>query len=156
MFPYIDKNIKMRMTVARENNFVKMLSRYEPFYQDNISLLTRAQKGLQPKAVFDFISMADLPENLVEFALNKSMKTFRNYKLKKTVLDANTSEKLLKLFALYSKGIEVFGSLDAFADWLSKPAYGIGNRVPHDLIGTMIGIDLINEELIRIEYGDLT
>jgi putative toxin-antitoxin system antitoxin component (TIGR02293 family) len=71
------------------------------------------------------------------------------------MLDAVTSEKLLKLFALYNKGSEVFGSLDAFTDWLSKPAYGIGSQIPQDIIDTMTGIDLIHDELVRIEYGDL-
>lgn len=102
----------------------KVLSRYEPFFQNNISLLSKAKKGLQPEAVFDFILISDLPHEQVAAALDKSMKTFQNYKEKKTILDATTSKKLLKLFALYSKGSETFGSIDAFSDWLSRPAYG--------------------------------
>jgi putative toxin-antitoxin system antitoxin component (TIGR02293 family) len=83
------------------------------------------------------------------------MKTFQNYFTKNTLLDASTSEKLLKLFALYQKGAAVFGSIEEFAAWLTKPAYGIGNVVPQTIIDTATGIDLIHEELVRIEYGDL-
>ncbi len=142
-------------TPVKDRDAAKVLSRYEPFFQNNISLLFKAKKGLQPESVFDFIFISDLPNEKVEAALNKSMKTFQNYKDKKTVLDAITSEKLLKLFALYSKGAAVFGSIDAFASWLSRPAYGIGNQIPQDLMDTITGIDLINDELKRIEYGDL-
>ncbi len=145
----------MAVEAINKKDVGKLLSRYEAHYQDNISLETMASRGLKPEAVFDFISLADLPNSIIETTLNKSLKTFQNYKVNKSLLDATTSEKLLKLFALYSKGIEVFGSVDAFSEWLSKPAYGLGNKVPQDLIGTMTGIDLINEELIRIEYGDL-
>lgn len=85
----------------------------------------------------------------------ESMKTVQSHKHKNTVLDAATSEKLLKLFALYSKGVAVFGSVDAFTDWLSRPAYGLGNRVPDELLDTLTGVELIADELTRIEYGDL-
>jgi putative toxin-antitoxin system antitoxin component (TIGR02293 family) len=142
-------------TLLKNRNAAKVLSRYEPFFQNNISLLSKAKKGLQPEAVFDFILISDLSNEQVETALNRSMKTFQNYKEKKTLLDTSTSEKLLKLFALYNEGAEIFGSLDAFTDWLSRPAYGIGKQVPRDLLDTMTGIDLITDELKRIEYGDL-
>ena len=145
----------MSGTLSHSKETAKVLSRYEPFFQNNISLLFKAKKGLQPDAVFDFMLISDLTNEQIEATLNKSIKTFNNYRDKKIALDAVTSEKLLKLFALYSKGAEVFGSLDAFTDWLSKPAYGIGNQVPEDIIDTVTGIDLINEELVRIEFGDL-
>lgn len=142
-------------TLVKYRDAAKVLARYKPFFQNNIVLLAKAKKGLQPEAVFDFILISALPTEQVEAALNKSMKTFQNYKEKKTVLDTTTSEKLLKLFALYSKGAEIFGAIEAFSDWLSRPAYGIGNQRPQDLLDTVTGIDLITDELKRIEYGDL-
>jgi len=145
----------MPVAQLRDRDAARLLSGYAPFFQNNISLLQKARKGLQPKAVFDFMLISDLPNKLVETVLNKSLKTFQNYKDRKTVLDAITTEKLLKLFALYSKGIEVFGSIDAFSDWLSRPAYGLGNQVPQTIMDTMTGVDLIQEELTRIAYGDL-
>lgn len=141
--------------MVKHRDAAKVLSRYEPFFQNSISLLAKAKKGLQPEAVFDFILISHLPNEQVEAALNKSMKTFQNYKEKKTVLDTATSEKLLKLFALYGKGAEIFGAVDAFSDWLSRPAYGIGKQAPQNLLDTVTGIDLITDELKRIEYGDL-
>lgn len=134
---------------------VQMLSQYEPFFQNSITLLLQAKKGLSAEAAFDFMLISDLRGEQVEAALNKSMKTFQNYREKKAPLDVTTSEKLLKLFALYSKGAAVFGSLDDFTKWLGRPAYGIGNQVPQTLLDTMTGIELINDELVRIEYGDL-
>ena len=38
---------------------------------------------------------------------------------------------------------------------LASAAYGIGSQVPQTLLDTMTGIELINDELVRIEYGDL-
>src|SRR3954471_20388602 len=116
---------------------LQMLSRYEPFFQNNIILLQKVKKGLSPEAAFDFMLISELRGAQVEAALNKSIKTFQNYRDKKATLDATTSEKLLKLFALYSKGVTVLGSIDAFTEWMSRPAYGIGNEVPQTLLDTM-------------------
>lgn len=140
---------------AKSGHAIRVLSRYEPFFQNNIALLTKAKKGLSPEAVFDFMLVSELPNEQVESALNKSVKTFQNYREKKTALDAPTSEKLLRLFSLYRKGADVFGSLDAFSQWLSRPAYGLGNQVPQTLMDTITGLELIGEELVRIAYGDL-
>ena len=145
----------MATTISRKKDLEKVLEKYEPHFKNDIALLFQAKKGLKPQAVFDFIGLSELPHQLVEEVFNKSMKTFQNYLTKNTLLDASTSEKLLKLFALYQKGAEVFGSIEGFAEWLTKPAYGIGNVVPQTIIDTATGIDLINEELVRIEYGDL-
>jgi len=61
----------------------------------------------------------------------------------------------LKCMNLLIKGTEVFGEIDAFTRWLKKPAYGLGDKVPLDLLNTITGIDLVVEELIRIEFGVL-
>ena len=70
-------------------------------------------------------------------------------------LTPRNSEIALKLLNLFDKGIEIFGSMDSFIVWLNKKAYGLGNEVPLTLMNTNTGIDLIEEELIRIEFGAL-
>lgn len=145
----------MTTSALKLKNSEKVFAAYEPYFKNGISLLQQAKKGLKPKAVFEFIGLSGLSTQVVEIALNKNMKTFQNYRDKNTLLDAPTSEKLLKLFALYRKGTEVFGSVQAFTEWLSKPAFGIGNTVPQSIIDTNTGIDLIKEELVRIAYGDV-
>jgi putative toxin-antitoxin system antitoxin component (TIGR02293 family) len=83
------------------------------------------------------------------------MKTFTSYQKNKTALDPVISEKLLKIFSLYQKGVTVFGTVDEFNLWLAAPAFGLGKAVPKDLLDTITGIDLVSEELSRIEHGDL-
>ena len=145
----------MATEIERNNDVDKVLKKYEPYFRNDIALVFQAKKGLKPQAIFDFVDLSELPHPLVEEVFHKSMKTFQNYFTKNTLLDAPTSEKLLKLFALYQKGTAVFGSIEAFREWLTKPAYGVGNVVPQTILDTATGIDLINEELVRIEYGDL-
>ncbi len=115
------------MTTTAENKRAEqVLIKYEKSYDNSISILLSAKKGLKPQAVFDFISISQFSNHLVEQLLNKTLKTFTSYKQNNTPLDSVISEKLLKLFALYNKGILIFGSPDEFNKWLSEPAFGVG------------------------------
>src|SRR5438105_14700639 len=134
---------------------MNVLSKYQGSFDNSIALLLSAKKGLKPEAVFDFISISQFSLSMVERLLSKTIKTFNNYKENNTLLDSTISEKLLKLFSLYNKGVSVFGSVEEFNKWIAEPAFGLGNQVPQNLLDTITGIELVAEELIRIEYGDL-
>lgn len=140
------------MTQRKTGN---ILSKYEKSFNNNIALVADSRKGLRAQAVFDFISLSEFSFPVIEKVLNKTIKTFTSYKKNQTVLDATVSEKLLKFFSLYNKGLEVFGNIGEFNKWISEPSFGLGNQVPRDLLETVTGIELVSNELSRIEYGDL-
>ncbi|HEY5328084.1 MAG TPA: MbcA/ParS/Xre antitoxin family protein [Mucilaginibacter sp.] len=128
---------------------------YKPFYNDDISLLNRSKKGLDAKAALDFLSLSGFTQDEFQETFKTTVKTIQNHVTRELTLDAPLSEKLLKSFALFDKGAEIFGSANNFHQWLSTPAYGLGNQLPFDMMDTITGIRLIEEELIRIEFGDL-
>lgn len=142
-------------TIAATQKAQNVLLKYEKSFRNSIALLSTAQKGLNPQAVFDFISLSMLSPTLVEKSLAKTIKTFTSYKINNSSLDAVTSEKLLKLFKLYGKGVTIFGSAEEFNKWMAEPAFGLGNQLPQNLLDTITGVELVSEELTRIEYGDL-
>jgi putative toxin-antitoxin system antitoxin component (TIGR02293 family) len=156
IFPYFYYSNVNAMAV-KENaiNINAVLAKYERSYDSSISILLQAKKGLKPQAVFDFISISRFSNKVIEHLLNKTVKTLTAYKEQNTLLDSVLSEKLLKLFGLYSKGLTIFGTAEEFNKWMSEPAFGLGNQVPIGLLDTITGIDLVGEELTRIEYGDL-
>jgi len=137
------------------NSVHEVMGTYQPYYLNQISLLTNSKKGLSAKAALDFISISGFSKEEFQETFKTTVKTIQNYATNDLKLDAALSEKLLKSFALFDKGMEVFGSGQAFHQWLNMPSYGLGNQVPFDLMDTITGISLIEEELIRIEFGDL-
>jgi putative toxin-antitoxin system antitoxin component (TIGR02293 family) len=134
----------------------KVLKKYEKKYGNSISLFMSSKEGLDPQAAFDLLEVTLFPGQMIESILYITVKTLTNYKRKRTQLNPAISEKILSIFALYEAGITIFGSVEEFNKWMSTPAYGLGNQRPVDLLNTMTGINLINEELTRIEYGDLS
>ena len=124
-------------------------------YTDDINLLAQSKKGLNAKAALDFLSLSGFTQDEFQETFKTTVKTIQNHVTRELTLDAALSEKLLKSFALFDKGAEIFGSADSFHQWLHIPAYGLGNQLPFTLMDTITGIQLIEEELIRIEFGDL-
>src|SRR6266542_3926864 len=139
-------------TISTENKRANnVLAKYEKSFENPISILLNSRKGLKPQAVFDFIVVSQFSNHLIEQLLKKTIKTFTNYKEYNTLLDSAISEKLLKLFALYDKGIAVFSSVEEFNKWMEVPSFGLGNQIPRNILDTITGIDLVGEELTRIE-----
>jgi putative toxin-antitoxin system antitoxin component (TIGR02293 family) len=71
-------------------------------------------------------------------------------------MPAASNKMTLSTLVLYEKGLIIFGSTEEFTKWMSTPAFGLGNQKPKDLLNTITGINLITEELTRVEYGDLS
>lgn len=132
----------------------KIIKKYKKYLDSSIKTVMTAHAGIPASAFKDVSELFGQKERIAQL-LSRSTKTFKRYQDQKKKLDASNSEMLLKLVALFDKGIEVFGEKTAFLRWLEKPAYGLGKNVPFDMMRTSDGIDLVIEELVRIEYGDL-
>ncbi|KHJ37551.1 putative toxin-antitoxin system antitoxin component [Pedobacter glucosidilyticus] len=128
---------------------------YQKMSVNPIALLQNSKEGLSANAALDFLNISGFTYDEFQSAFKTTVKTIQNHAVQGLKLDAALSEKLIKSFALFNKGIEVFGSVEAFHQWLNLPAYGLGNQTPFHLMDTITGINLIEEELIRIAYGDL-
>ncbi|MDX1641520.1 MAG: antitoxin Xre/MbcA/ParS toxin-binding domain-containing protein [Balneolaceae bacterium] len=129
--------------------------KYQVNSENKYSLINRAQNGLPAAAFFDLVKITGFSNQELAGLLNLSFKTIQRYQKEGKKLSALNSEQLLKIIALYQKAEEVFGSLSSFNQWLRKPAPGLGGKEPFSFMQTSGGIDLIREELIRIEFGTL-
>jgi putative toxin-antitoxin system antitoxin component (TIGR02293 family) len=119
------------------------------------TLVTAALKGVPSKIFMDIVHISGQKKEIVAQWFDINAKTITNYVRAKKTLNPSQGEKSLKYINLFKKGVEVFGGLESFNAWLQIPSYGLGKRTPISLMGTSTGIDLIEEELIRIAYGDL-
>ncbi|GAB3012415.1 type II RES/Xre toxin-antitoxin system antitoxin [Spirosoma pulveris] len=122
---------------------------------DRIALVFSALKGVPATRFFEIAELTGYKREQLAEVFDTSLKTFQRYEREKKSLNPQDSEKVLKIMALFQTGESVFGSADSFRRWMDKPAYGLGNQVPFDLLHTSGGIDLVMDEVTRIEYGDL-
>lgn len=128
---------------------------YEGSIRNKVALVYAAQAGVYIGTLFDAADLTGIHREQLAELLNLSMKTLLRYQQENRRLGPASSEWLLKLIAIFRQGETVFGRVDSFRAWLQKPAFGLGNQRPFDLLPTVSGMDLIADELSRIEYGDL-
>lgn len=87
--------------------------------------------------------------------LNLPKKTLkRNCRFNKS-LKPIYKEKILALMLIYNKGIEVWGNKNTFDDWLIAKNIALGGVLPKDLFKNSFGLELLRNEIGRIEYGIL-
>ena len=117
-----------------------------------MEIIELSRKGL-PKHAADILSKGiSLTDREMAKILNLSERTFHRYR-EDTMFDTATTERLLQLVSLYQKGEEVFESLENFKRWMLQPHALFNEKIPLDLLDTITGFRLVEDELGRIEYG---
>jgi putative toxin-antitoxin system antitoxin component (TIGR02293 family) len=132
----------------------KILKKY-PYVESEPRIVQEAADGIYASSFFDAATL--FPYKKEEFAglLHLSLKSLIRYRESHQKLNPVQSEQVLKLISLFKKGMENFGNENAFYRWLNKPAFGLDNKKPFELMKTVSGINLILDELNQIEWGDL-
>jgi putative toxin-antitoxin system antitoxin component (TIGR02293 family) len=52
-----------------------------------------------------------------------------------------------------ARATNIFGGKEAAQRWMANPAMGLNQQRPVDLLQTAQGAELVNDFLIRLEYG---
>ena len=72
---------------------------------------------------------------------------------KKVVYGKETSERIYELARLFGLGYEVFDSKEDFKKWLMTPSKTLGNKIPFELLDSSFGFEMVENEIIRIQYN---
>jgi putative toxin-antitoxin system antitoxin component (TIGR02293 family) len=126
-----------------------------PTNEDDFSSMVSEPAVVYASSFNDMVTVSNYDKEYAADLLDVSYKTITRYQKEKKKFSPLQSEYVLKTIALYKKGESVFGSTQSFKNWLSKPAFGLGNRIPNNFIPTITGINFIIDELNRIAHGDL-
>lgn len=144
----------------QESNYVKKslvlmgVATIPPFSTvENVSdFIHCIREGVPKKALDNLIEVTGINATEMAGIIRTSGRTLRRY-LPKQKLNPEQSERVIELARVYSRGEEVFGTLDAFREWMSSSVMALGNKRPKEFLDTSMGIEMLMEELGRIEYG---
>lgn len=119
------------------------------------SLINAIKEGIR----FSFFEKLakNIPFTLREWAsyLHLSERSLQRFKKEKGTFNTVSSEKIIEITMLNKYGIEVFGDQDKFNVWLLTKNVALGGITPKDLLDSSFGIQLLKDELTRIEHGIL-
>ncbi len=122
---------------------------------DSRQALWRAirQRPLKKRHVVFISSKLGLQQKDTAELIGVSVRTYQRQKRTANITYA-ASENLLKLAELYEIGITTFDNEEeSFVSWLNSPIPALNNDRPITLLSSNLGIDLIKDELLRIEHS---
>lgn len=118
----------------------------------NNDFIAIIRKGVPKKALDNLINSTGISPTEIAHIIGTSDRTLRRYTPKQK-LNPEQSERIIELAKLYSRGEEVFGRIDDFNVWMNTSLIALGNKKPKEYMDTSIGIDLLMNEIGRIEHG---
>jgi putative toxin-antitoxin system antitoxin component (TIGR02293 family) len=140
---------KERETVVRLLDIPK---RPSSALNSNFAYIQLIKSGLKNRSVNSFIRHSSFTKKQVSRIIHVSERTLQRNTPDKT-MDLGVSERLIDLARLFHRGMEVFDEKEKFLLWLNRPNKSLDNQLPIELIETNMGMDLVMDELLKIEHG---
>jgi putative toxin-antitoxin system antitoxin component (TIGR02293 family) len=121
-------------------------------FSNEFDIINLARKGFSKGALLTLAKKISL--NLQELAniLHISERTLQRYD-DDEIIKLEYAEKAVELARLYTRGEEVFGSIDKFKLWIKAPSLIFNGEAPVTILDTSAGFDMVFRELGRIEHG---
>ena len=141
------------VTAGSLNPFYNLLGGAKPFILSNdFDIIRIAREGFPKYVLLGLAKKISL--NIQELAgiLHISERTLQRYN-DDDIIKTEYAEKAVELARLYTRGAEVFGSMDKFKQWVKSPSLIFNGEAPVSLLDTSAGFDMVFRELGRIEHG---
>ena len=119
---------------------------------NDFEIIKFAREGFPKRLLLALAKKISL--NIQELAtiLHISERTLQRYD-DDAIIKTEYAEKAVELARLYTRGEEVFGSMDKFKLWVKAPSLVFNGEAPVSMLDTSAGFDMVFKELGRIEYG---
>ncbi|MCB9268952.1 MAG: DUF2384 domain-containing protein [Lewinellaceae bacterium] len=122
---------------------------------DVMTLVEVARQGLLYSTFETLASYLAFTQHEWSHFLNTTLRTLQRYKKDKKPMPQPISERILQIQIIYQLGLDVFEDQASFDQWLNLNSIALGGRKPKDLLDSTFGVEVIKDELNRIEYGIL-
>ncbi|MCV9386613.1 antitoxin Xre/MbcA/ParS toxin-binding domain-containing protein [Reichenbachiella ulvae] len=147
-----------KVPVAPKGGKIKRFSKFSPAWvvghsKDapgyNLELINRIRMGVKKSDWKDLIVKIGHSEKELEHILPASISSMQ----KRSIYSKETSERIYELAKLYSLGYEVFDSEESFKQWLISPSKSLGDKKPFELLDSSFGFQVVENEIVRIQYN---
>jgi putative toxin-antitoxin system antitoxin component (TIGR02293 family) len=114
-----------------------------------LELIDRIRVGVNKADWKELIDNIGATEKELAFILPNSISSMQ----KNEIYGKKTSERIYELAKLFGLGYQVFDTREDFKNWLMTPSIPLGNKKPFDLLDSSLGFELVENEIIRIQYN---
>ncbi len=112
------------------------------------------ERGLPSREISSIVHFLDFRISEIAKATSVSPSTVSRWE-PDTAIGVPGSHQFFKIDQLIRKGVDLFGGLEEFRGWLQSPNMALGNSIPSKLLTSMIGLELVDECLEALQYGNV-
>jgi putative toxin-antitoxin system antitoxin component (TIGR02293 family) len=121
--------------------------------KDYVKMAALAVRGLEPEVALDLAKRLDISQDRLS-ELAQIAKTTLHRRIKEhQPLAQDESERVIRLYSVYQKAVEVFADEERAARWFSSHPKALGGKTPLEFMETEPGTRYIEKLLGRIEHG---
>lgn len=114
-----------------------------------LDLIDRIREGVKKTDWKQLLQYTDSTEKEFESILPASISSMQ----KNTIYNKETSERIYELARLFGLGYDVFDTKNDFKNWLMTPSKTLGNKIPFELLDSSFGFEIVENEIVRIQYN---
>ncbi len=121
-------------------------------FSSDQDILQLTRDGLPKRILLSLAKKISLTIQELANIMHISERTLQRYD-DNAIIKSEYAEKAIELARLYTRGEEVFGSMDKFKTWMKTPSHIFKGEPPVSLLDTSFGFSMVFKELGRIEHG---
>lgn len=115
-------------------------------------LVQLSRKGIKKSALRNISNALNIPMKKLAKLLPVTERTLQR-RAADSLLNSTTSQQVILIGQLITRGTEIFGGQESFQQWVHQSNVALGGYSPLDLMDTTIGVQLVMDELGRLEHG---
>ena len=120
--------------------------------RSRFDLMEMSKAGITKDALRHLAKYLSLSASQLSELLPVSERTILRYTSKKP-FNRMVSEQILQIAEVVAKGLEIFEDKEKFISWMHSPVKSLANQTPLSLLSSRFGMEMVLDELGRIEYG---
>jgi putative toxin-antitoxin system antitoxin component (TIGR02293 family) len=121
--------------------------------EDHIKMAELVDHGVSVQVALDLARHLRISQEQLSELIYLPKRTLHRRIEQGEVLKQDESERVLRLFRLYNRAVEVFADEERAARWFSSRPKALGGKTPLEFMKTEPGARWVEEVLGRIEHG---
>jgi len=117
-----------------------------------MDLYELGKEGIPKKALINLSQNINMSIRSISNILHITERTLQRKK-DLDLLNENISEHIIQIAEVYSRGNEVFDTIEDFQVWINSSCKALGSKKPIELLSSRYGAQMVLDELGRIEHG---
>ena len=120
--------------------------------QSQMDLIELSHKGIPKNALVNLAKYLSFTMNQIASLLSVTERTIQRYTPQQH-FNGVVSEQILHIAFVAAKGTEVFGAKKKLLSWMNHPNKALANKTPMSLLSSRFGVEMVLDELGRMEHG---